>query len=333
MNVGVWHHTPVPARKYGGTERIVHWLAGALAERGHDVALLTPPGSRSDGAEVVAVPEDVVERAELDGDLDLDRWLPSGLEVLHFHCPVAASTRLPRVTTVHGNSLPRPPAPRHVFVSRNHMERMGGRHFVHNAVPVDEFEFRSEKEDWFLFLSKARWKVKGVDRAERIARRAGIQLVIAGGWRFNWSWRISSVGMVGDERKRRLLSGARALLFPVRWEEPFGLVVAEALASGTPVIASRRGSLPELVTPEVGFLCQGEDEFVEAVGRVGEIDPAACRRRARERFDTDRMAADYLELYRRAVDGRLEEPFGTGDEAGRDVGGPARPPTSRERDA
>ena len=119
--------------------------------------------------------------------------------------------------------------------------------------------------------------------------------------------------MVGGEQKRRLLAGARALLFPIRWEEPFGIVVAEALASGTPVIASRRGSLPELVPPEVGFLCDTEDEFVEAVGRIDEIDPAACRRRAEERLDASRMAADYLELYRRALEGRLEEPFGTAD--------------------
>lgn len=327
MRIGIWHHTPVPVRRYGGTERIVHWLTEALVARGHDAALITPPGSRCDGAEVVAVSEDVARRAERDGDLDLDRWLPSDLDVLHFHCPVAASAGPPRITTVHGNAMPGPPGPGHVFVSRDHMERMGGRHYVHNAVPVQGFEYRSEKEHWLLFLSKARWNVKGVDRAERIARRAGIQLVIAGGWRFNWSWRITSVGMVGGERKRRLLAGARALLFPVRWEEPFGIVVAEALASGTPVIASRRGSLPELVTPDVGFLCEDEEEFVEAVGRVAEIDPAACRRRAEERFDVDRMAADYLEMYERATEGRLDEPFGTGDR----TAGPSSAPPSGSR--
>lgn len=313
MRVGIWHHTPVPVRKYGGTERIVYWLADALADRGHEPVLLTPPGSTSEKAEVIALPEEIFERAERDAEMDLDRRLPPGLDVLHRFCPMVARTRLPGIETVQGNVIPGPARPDQVFVSRNHMERMGGRHYVHNAVPVEAFEYRSRKEDWFLFLSKARWEVKGVDRAERIARRAGIQLVIAGGWRFNWTWRITSVGMVGGEKKRRLLAGARALLFPVRWEEPFGIVVTEALASGTPVIASRRGSLPELVTSDVGFLCEDEDEFVEAVGRVGEIAPAACRRRAEERFDADRMARDYLALYGRAMEGRLEEPFGTGD--------------------
>lgn len=321
MKVGIWHHTPVPVRKYGGTERIVYWLARGLAEKGHEPVLLTPPGSEAGPAEHVPLPKDAFGSARRDEDFDLDRLLPSDLDVIHFHCPRSAPTRFPHVTTVHGNSMPGPAEPEHVFVSRDHMERMGGRHYVHNAVPVEAFEYRSEKEDWFLFLSKARWKVKGVDRAERIARRAGIQLVIAGGRRFNWTWRISSVGMVGGAKKLRLLAGARALLFPVRWEEPFGIVVAEALASGTPVIASRRGSLPELVTSDVGFLCEDEDEFVEAVGQVGEIDPAACRRRAEERFDVGRMAADYLELYRRAIDGRLDRSFGTGDRPGDPAGG------------
>lgn len=303
MRVGIWHHTPVPVREYGGTERIVYWLADALAGGGHEPVLLTPPGSSSPTAEVEPLPEGLFERAGRDRGLDLDAHLPPGLDVLHCFCPCVARTEVPLLETVQGNAMSGEPSPRHVFVSRDHMERMGGRHYVHNGVPVEAFEFRRDKEPWFLFLSKARWKVKGVDRAERIARRAGIQLVIAGGWRFNWTWRITSVGMVGGEKKRRLLAGARGLLFPVRWDEPFGIVVAEALASGTPVLASRRGSLPELVPPDVGFLCETEDDFVDAVARVGEIDPAACRRWAEEHLGAGRMADDYLELYRRAAGG------------------------------
>lgn len=305
MRVGVWHHRTVPVEKYGGTERVVVWLTDALARLGHEPVLLTPPGSRSDSARVVPVPRDVVERAEEDPGFALDPHLPDGLDVLHCHSEVRCRVEVPRITTIHGNGEPGRFGPRHVFVSRDHMERMEGRHFVHNGLDPDEFDCREDREDWFLFLSKARWSVKGVDRAERVARRAGIQLVIAGGWRFNWSRRITSVGMVDGERKRRLLSRARGLIFPVRWEEPFGLVVVEALASGTPVVASRRGSLPELVSPDVGFLCDDEDDFAEAVHRVDGIEPAACRRRVEERFTAERMARRYLELYREATAGRL----------------------------
>lgn len=312
MRVGIWYHRPVPVEKYGGTERVVVWLADALAALGHEPVLLSPPGTRSGTARVHVLPVDRIERAEEDPDFPLDEHLPPGLDVLHCFSGLAARSSLPRIRTVEGNGEPGTFGPEHVFVSRDHMRRMGGERFVYNGIDPDEFEFRREKEPWFLFLSKARWEVKGVDRAERIARRAGIRLVIAGGWRFNWSRRITSVGMVGGERKRRLLAGARALIFPVRWEEPFGIVVPEALASGTPVIASRRGSLPELVTPDVGFLCDTEDEFVEAVGRVDGIDPEACRRRAVEEFSAERMAREYLEIYR--------EVAGTADAVGGDDG-------------
>lgn len=305
MRVGVWHHRTVPVRKYGGTERVVVWLARALDRLGHEPVLLTPPGSRSDSARVVEIPEAVIERAEEDPGFALDEHLPSGLDVLHCFSRVRARTSVPRIRTVQGHGEP-VSRPEHVYVSRDHMERMGGDRFVHNGLDPRDYTYREAKEEWFLFLSKARWSVKGVDRAEAIAKRAGVQLVIAGGWRFNWTWRITSVGMVGGEKKRRLLAGARALIFPVRWDEPFGIVVIEALASGTPVVATRRGSLPELVTEDVGVLCDTEDDFVSALGRADDIDPAACRRRLEEEFTAERMAREYLELYRRAQAGAFD---------------------------
>jgi hypothetical protein len=306
MRIGLWFHSTVPVRKYGGTQRTFVWLADALAEAGHEPVLLTPPGSRSRTATVVPIPRGVVRRAESEPDFDLDAHLPGGLDVLHFHSVVVGRTSVPRLTTIHGNGEPGSFGPECVFVSRNHMERMGGRHFVLQGLPPEEYTFRARKRDWLLFLAKARWKVKGVDRAERIARAAGVPLVIAGGWRFHpFDRRIRSVGMVGGERKRELLADARALIFPVRWEEPFGLAVIEALASGTPVVASRRGSLPELVTPDTGFLCESEEEFVAALPGLDRIDPAACRARVEERFTARRMAGDYLALYRRAIGGTL----------------------------
>jgi glycosyltransferase involved in cell wall biosynthesis len=313
MRIGLWFHATVPVRRYGGTQRVVVWLADALAELGHEPVLLTPPGSRSRTAEVVALPKRVVRRAESEPAFELDAHLPPGLDILHFHSVVAARTAVPRLTTIHGNGEPGSFGPDAVFVSRDHMERMGGSRYVLHGLPPDACTYRERKRDWLLFLAKVRWKVKGVDRAERVARAAGVPLVIAGGWRLHpFDRSIRSVGMVGGERKRELLADARALLFPVRWEEPFGLAVIEALASGTPVLASQRGSLPELVSPETGFLCDSEEAFVEAVAELDRIEPAACRARVEARFTARRMAEDYLRLYREAAGSGRRSPEGDG---------------------
>jgi len=300
----------VPVKGYGGTQRVVAWLADALAGAGHQPVLLAPPGSSAPRARVVPVPRGTFRRAERDADFDLDDALPASLDVLHFHSEVhprvSARSTLPALTTIHGNGEPGSYGPTCVFVSRDHMERMRGRHFVHHGLPPEAYRFRREKRPWLLFLARVSWKVKGVDRAERIARAAGRELVIAGGRRFHpFDRSLRSVGTVGGERKLELLADAAALLFPVRWDEPFGLAVIEALASGTPVLASDRGSLPEIVTPETGFLCGDEEAFVEAVGRLDEIDPAACRARVEERFTARRMAEDYVALYGRAIAGEL----------------------------
>lgn len=306
MRIGVWHHEVVPVKKYGGTERVVTWLSDALAAMGHQPVLLVPPGSSSDTCEVVHVPTDVFRAAEEEPGFPLDERLPPDLDVLHRFSEIACETSVPDLLTVEGNGEPGSYGPRTVFVSRDHMERMDGSHFVYNGLPPGAYDYREEKDDYVLFLSKVRWKVKGVDRAERVAKRAGVKLVIAGGWRLNLTRTIRSMGMVGGWKKKGLLAGARALLFPIRWEEPFGLVVIEALASGTPVLASRRGSMPELVSGDVGVLCETEDEFVEALGRVDAFDPAACRRRVQERFSARRMAEAYLALYRRLLAGGME---------------------------
>ncbi len=304
MRIGLWFHSTVPVRRYGGTQRVVTWLADALAEAGHEPVLVTPPGSTSRTATLAPLPARLMRRAEVEPDFELDAHLPAGLDVIHFHSVAAARTDVPRLTTIHGNGEPGSFDPDAVFVSRDHMERMGGRRFVHHGVPPGEYTFRREKRDFLLFLARVRWKVKGVDRAERVARAAGASLVIAGGRRFHPLDRsLRSVGMVGGERKRELLADARALLFPVRWDEPFGLAVIEALASGTPVLASRRGSLPELVSPGTGFLCDDEEAFVRAVAALDRLDAAACRARVEERFTARRMAEDYVALYREAAGG------------------------------
>jgi len=301
MKIGLYFHRRLPVRGYGGTERVVMWLAGALARLGHRPVLLTPPGTDPGVAEAAPLPRRAIRRAARDENFALDTCLPTGLDVLHFFSEVRAHTALPRLTTIEGNGSPGSYGAEHVFVSGDHMRRMRGTRFVYNGIDPEEFDFRADKGDYLLFLARASRRVKGVDRAVRIARRTGQRLIIAGGRRFFPSPRIRSVGTVDGLRKRRLLSEARALLFPIRWEEPFGLSVTEALASGTPVLASRRGAMPEIVTPDVGFLCDSDDAFCRALGELDGIDPAACRARVERHFSARVMAEAYLALYQSAI--------------------------------
>jgi len=243
-------------------------------------------------------------------DFDVLPHLPQDADIINFHFYLGASCEHPHIVTMHGNE-DRQWGPQHCFVSRNHMERHGGRHWVYNGIDVGLYEVRAAKEDFLLFLGDPGRRVKGVDRAERIAKATGSKLIIAGGRRLNLSRRIRSVGRVDDRQKADLLGRARALINPIRWEEPFGLVVAEAWASGCPVLASPMGSMPELFesAEPVGFLCDSDDAFVSALSRVEEIDPAACRRHVERHFSQEVMAANYEQLFRHALGGRLETPF------------------------
>lgn len=304
VHVSRWR---LPVQGYGGVPRVLSWLAKAQAEQGDRVTILSPKGSRCPGATVIELPA---------GQSDYSPYvagvLPADADILHFHHMPAIAPPIPWVLTSHGNSAGELQyLPNKIFVSADHARRGGATAFVHNGLDPDEFIYRDRKDDYFLFLSKVSRRKKGVDVALRLARRMGVRLLVAGGTRFSlrktggwWNsvrGRVHFCGEVSGRRKAELLAGARALLFPIRWEEPFGLVVTEALVSGTPVITVPRGAMPEIVTPEVGFLCTSEDEMAAATARVGDIDPAACRRRVLEHFSNRQAAESYRRHYRDAI--------------------------------
>lgn len=300
MRIVLYYHSVMPVSKYGGSQRVVMWLGRGLAELGHHVYLMSFPGSRADCAECIWV----------SNQRDLVRKLPADAEVVHLRSNPESEFPRPVLVTIGGNySDGRRFHPDTVFLSRSHARRHHARRFVYNGLDPADYEFRPAPAGYLLFLSKVRWKVKGVHWALEVARRTGLPLIVAGGWRPSLRRNVRFVGMVGDERKRELLAGARALIFPTLWPEPFGNVVTEALAAGTPVITTNNGAMPELVTEEVGFRCDSVEEMVAAVGRLDEIDPRACRRRVEEHFNHRRLAADYLELYRLLLErGTILEP-------------------------
>jgi glycosyltransferase involved in cell wall biosynthesis len=316
MKILLHHPRLLPPKDYGGTERVVLWLARGLVERGHEVHVAARAGSvLPPGARLVECPEN-----EAAGMEDLLGRLPKGLDLVHFQAPgaepIAERYGAAALLTVHGNGKPGEVFPRNtVFLSGDHARRHGGREFVYNGIDPSEFEFRKKKEGWFLFLSKTSWKVKNLSGAMDLAARAKRPLRIAGGARpwgarvraalspgFNWE------GPVANPRKKELLAGAGALVFPVLWDEPFGLVVAEALMSGTPVLGSARGSLPELITPEVGAILRGDGEWVEALRAEPRWSAEACRSRAEKLFHYSRMAEGYEKVYQKVAAGQLLHP-------------------------
>ena len=324
----------VPPKLYGGTERVVSWLTEELVAQGHDVTLfatadsrttarlhaVAPHGLRLDeacrdpAAWHVAMLHDVVERSR---DFDLVHF-----HLDHAHFPMVRAAHLRALTTLHGRlDLPelqplfaRYPDMALVSISdaqRQPLPRAGWLGTVHHGLPRELLPFNAGPGSYLAFLGRISPE-KRPDRAIRIARRAGIPLRIAA--KVESSDRayfeaevkplldgpgVEFIGEIGEREKGEFLGNALALLFPIDWPEPFGVVMIEAMACGTPVIAWNRGSVPEVVTPGVsGWVVEDEHAAVAAVAACASFDRAACRRRFEARFTAERMACDYVALYR-----------------------------------
>lgn len=312
MRIMIFHPALLPPRDYGGVERVVLWLAKGLKELGHEVSVAALAGSYlPDGVKLAPVEPGRVSA------LDFARANGGGADVVHFMAPpepgAASALGCPWLLTVHGNGKPGETFPPNaVFLSADHAARHGSKIFVHNGIDPAEYVFSKDKSDEFLFLSKTSWSVKNLRGAVAMCRRAGVKLAIAGGHRplmlrieALLNPRLRWLGPVAGAAKAVALARARALVFPVKWNEPFGLVVAEALMSGTPVIASRRGSLPGLLSDDVGLLLDPDDEeaWVGALREGLRHDPVRCREYAMEKFHYKRMAREYAALYEKIQGG------------------------------
>jgi glycosyltransferase involved in cell wall biosynthesis len=202
--------------------------------------------------------------------------------------------------------------PQFIYVSKTCAAAYGSTRYVWNGIDPSEFLYSEVKDNYFLFVAGAERVIsKGLDIAADLSNKLGFHLVVAGS---SWSQRFiddvteqckrcgaSYVGEIYGTAKAVLFANARALLFPTKWNESFGLVQAEALMSGTPVICSDNGACPELITPDVGFVCRNEDDYIYAVKNIGEVSPKACREKAMRDFHYRTMATGYLKEYESAI--------------------------------
>jgi len=293
MKVALVHHARLPVRGYGGTERVVVWLARGLVELGHEVSLLSAPGSAVPGVRHVPIPAKHAARA----GFDVRPFLPPGIEVVHAHQEIA-DPGVAWLWTMHGNAREGHVLPANTIgLSADHARRHQLAHWVHNGLDPAELVFLRTKKDYDLFLGRLH-SVKGWQWAVEAARRAERKVVIAGGWRPVVSRWVRFAGTVEGDRKTTLLSEARILWAPAQWDEPFGLTSIEALASGTPVLGTRRGALPEIVTPETGACGDTLEELIALIPGVARCEPEACRELVEKKFHYRVMAAEYARLYR-----------------------------------
>ena len=294
MNVALFFWDRLPPPTYGGTQRMVLYLARGLAAAGNRVTLIAGEGSQMPEATVVPVDLAIARTA----GFDIRRHLPGGLDILLSFVPLRTPPDLPWVRCLPGNWKPGTTGPPNtLFLSEDHARRHGGRAFVYNGIDPADFHFRPTKDAYDLFLGRLhsikgyRWAIEGAKRTKR-------KLLLAGGWRPSLSRYVRYVGKVGGEPKAALLAGAGCLWMPALWDEPFGITLIEAMVSGTPVLGTRRGSLPEVISPDVGALGDTVDELVALRPRLTAIDPEACRARVERYFTHHRMAEGYLRMFR-----------------------------------
>lgn len=247
----------------------------------------------------------------------METQIPVNVDVVHFQdvVPTGFSAK-PYIVTLNGNRISEPIDRNAVFVSRNHAERFGSKSFVYNGLDWDAYGHLNTKEPrrYFHFLGKAAWRVKNVRGSISMIKRmdANERLYILGGYRFNFKmgWRFTFTpkarfkGMVGGTEKVGYLQHSRGLLFPVLWDEPFGLAITESLYCGAPIFGTPYGSLPELVKPEVGFLSKSESELVNHIKHDYRYSPKVCHEYARDLFNSRLMAEAYMGKYEQVLNGQ-----------------------------
>jgi glycosyltransferase involved in cell wall biosynthesis len=296
----VFHHPhPLPVIGYGGIERILFWHMRELVRLGHQVVLLGHPESQ--------VKKYGIELISLLPDEDWQKLIPSDAHIIHLSVNHTVPGNIPTINTVHGNGKRGEILSKNsVFVSKKHAEIHNSSQYIHNAIDLNEYPFVPSLKNWnnFLFLAKASWRVKNLADAVSACRKSKKHLHIIGGRWWGISRFIHSRGIIGGDDKLNTIRKCDALIFPVRWHEPFGIAIIEAMSQGLPVIGSPYGSLPEIITDEVGFIVHNQKELRDILDNPPrKFNPMTIRKYVEENFGINKHTNLYLALYQKVIDG------------------------------
>jgi len=327
----------VPPMSYGGTERIVSYLTEELIRQGHEVTLFAS-GDSLTKARLVAACERALRLCPdyLDcmphNFLQLEQVFQraASFDIIHFHIdflhfPFSRRMDIAHVTTLHGRlDIPDLVSLYHEFTDmpvisisnaqRTPLSWINWQGTVYHGLPLDLYELKADRGSYLAFLGRISPE-KRVDRAIEIAKAVNMKIKIAA--KIDEVDRdyvereirhlldhplVEFVGEIGDEEKSEFLGNAYALLFPIDWCEPFGLVMIEAMACGTPVVAYRQGSVPEVIDNGVtGFVVESIEEAIRALKQIDHLDRKRCREIFEERFSVERMTRDYIKIYEKLI--------------------------------
>jgi len=312
-----------PPEKYGGTERVVATLADGLVRLGHDVTLFATGDS--------------VTLAKLDYLYDKPEWSwekegrharyafakAANFDLVHNHSygglPLAQDCPVPTVSTLHSLSATYRQFKNNLYIAISQRQRFIFRELkkmrvIHHGLDLNDFPFQEESEDYLVWVGRF-CPDKGVHHAIKVAQALDMPLkligIIGDSNYFNTQIKphlndqIQYLGEMGEERKQ-VVKRAKCFLMPIEWEEPFGLVMIEAMACGTPVVAFNRGSVLEVIEHgRTGFIVTSVDEMIKAVRNIGEINRLDCRNHVRENFSADRMVANHELVYQEMLEGKF----------------------------
>jgi glycosyltransferase involved in cell wall biosynthesis len=315
MHIVQISHEPIPISLYGGTERIVENLCLGLKELGHKVTLISFKGDYTlDGVNF----KDLGQFSKSDSNKRFIELIPKDADILHFHLPMEQDKLdfkgVPYICTLHGNlkdDEPLDKLPKNtICISNDHAERHGRKTFVYNGLNPDKiplFEKTYQEATYFSFLGKASLKRKGLHLAKKISKYFKTPLHIGGGKGLSL-FGVKYLGYLNNQSKAKLLGESKALLFPILWEEPFGLVMIEAMFTGTAVFALKRGSVPEVLGQPGSdnlFIVESDiEKLIDAIKDFQAATPLRYRQYALQYFTTEVMCHNYLSIYQDVCQGK-----------------------------